>query len=45
MKVIQSIADKIIVLKSGYVIEENSTKEIFEKPKSTYTKNLIKSVL
>ncbi len=45
MKVIQSIADKIIVLKNGIVVEENNTKEIFKSPKSNYTNNLIKSVL
>ncbi len=45
MKVIQSIADKIIVLKNGLVVEENDTKNIFKNPKSEYTKNLIRSVL
>ncbi len=45
MKVIQSIADKVIVLKNGIVIEENNTDEIFRNPKSNYTNNLIRSVL
>ncbi len=45
MKVIQSIADKIIVLKDGIVIEENNTKDIFKNPKTKYTNNLIRSVL
>ena len=45
MKVIQSIADKVIVLKNGIVVEENDTNQIFKNPKSTYTNNLIKSVL
>ena len=45
MKVIKSIADKVIVLKNGVVVEENDTIKIFKNPKSTYTKNLIKSVL
>ncbi len=45
MKVIQSIADKVIVLRNGIIVEENSSVEIFKNPKSNYTKNLIRSVL
>ena len=45
MKVIRSIADKIIVLKNGNVVEENINDEIFNNPISEYTKNLIRSVL
>ncbi len=45
MKVIQSIADRIIVLKNGIIVEENDSKKIFENPKSNYTKSLIQSVL
>ncbi len=45
MKVIQSVSDKVIVLKKGIIIEKNSSKEIFNNPQSEYTKNLIKSVL
>ena len=45
MKVIRSIADRVIVLKKGIVVEQNVTREIFNNPKSEYTKNLIKSVI
>ena len=45
MKVIRSIADKVIVLKNGIIIEENNTNDIFKFPKSEYTKDLITSVL
>ena len=45
MRVIRSIADKIIVLKKGAVIEEKNTEEIFNNPETEYTKNLIRSVL
>ena len=45
MKVIRSIADKVIVLKNGIVVEENNSDEIFNNPQSEYTKNLIRSVL
>ncbi|OUW96881.1 MAG: microcin ABC transporter ATP-binding protein [Pelagibacteraceae bacterium TMED237] len=45
MKVIRSIADKVIVLKNGVVVEENSSDKIFNHPQSEYTRNLIRSVL
>ncbi len=45
MKVIRSIADKVIVLKDGNVVEMNTSDEIFINPKYDYTKNLIQSVL
>ncbi len=45
MKVIQSIADKVIVLKDGIIVEENNSFEIFKNPRSNYTNNLIRSVL
>ena len=45
MKVIQSVADKVIVLKNGIVVEKNNNNEIFQNPKSDYTNKLIRSVL
>ncbi len=45
MRVIQSITDRVVVLKDGNLVEENSSLEIFNNPKSSYTKNLIRSVL
>ncbi len=45
MKVIKSIADRIIVLRDGIIVEENTNKEIFKNPRNQYTKNLIQSVL
>ena len=45
MKVIRSVADKIIVLRKGVIIEESSSENIFNNPQSEYTKNLIKAVL
>ncbi len=45
MRVIQSISDKIIVLKDGIIVEENSAVELFKNPQSDYTIDLIKSVL
>jgi len=45
MKVIRSVADKILVLKNGNLIEENDSKTIFNSPKSEYTKSLISSLV
>jgi peptide/nickel transport system ATP-binding protein len=39
----KSISNKILVLKSGVVIESGSTSEIFENPKEEYTKLLIEN--
>ena len=45
MRVIRAIANKIIVLKEGIIVEENLSKDIFNSPKSEYTKKLISSVI
>ena len=45
MRVIRAIANKIIVLKDGLIVEENYSKNIFISPKSEYTKKLISSVI
>ena len=45
MKVINSVADYIIVLKEGKIVEEGETDKIFNQPQNTYTKDLISSVI
>ena len=45
MNVIKSVADKIMVLKSGKLVEYDNAKSIFQNPKNEYTKNLIRSVI
>ncbi len=45
MRVIRAIANKIIVLKDGLIVEENNSRNIFSSPKSEYTKKLISSVI
>jgi ABC-type dipeptide/oligopeptide/nickel transport system ATPase component len=45
MNVIRSVADKIIVLEKGKVIEEGSIRNIFDNPKNIYTKKLLKSII
>ena len=43
IKVLLKISDRIIVLKDGNVVEENSTAQILKEPKNEYTKLLIKA--
>ena len=45
MKVINSVADYIIVLKGGKIVEEGETDKIFNQPQNTYTKDLISSII
>ncbi len=45
MNVIRSVSDKILVLKTGKLIEYNDAEIVFNNPKSEYTKNLISSVV
>ena len=40
-----SVADYIIVLKNGKIIEEGNAEYVFNFPKNTYTKNLLSSVI
>ncbi len=43
LKIIKAISDKIMVMKDGEIVEFDSKKNLFQKPKSSYTKNLLKS--
>jgi len=45
MNVIKSVSDKVIVLKTGKIIEYNKSNVIFSKPINEYTKNLLRSVI
>ena len=45
MKVIKSVADNILVLKNGKLIESGNTDEIFNNPKNDYTKTLLSAVI
>jgi microcin C transport system ATP-binding protein len=45
MNVIRSVSDKILVLKTGKLIEYNYAEIVFNNPKDGYTKNLISSVV
>ena len=39
--VIQSVADRILVMKAGKIVEKGTVKEIFDKPQHPYTKGLL----
>ena len=43
LAVIKVMADYVMVMKNGRIIEEGVTQEIFESPKQDYTKSLITS--
>ena len=43
LDLIKSYADHMVILNNGLIVEEGSTKDIFEKPKNEYTKKLISS--
>ena len=42
--VVAEIADRIAVMKDGYLVEENNAKVVLNSPKHNYTQQLIKSV-
>jgi microcin C transport system ATP-binding protein len=43
LKVINAIADEIVVLKSGKIVEEGKRDDIFHGAKEQYTKSLIQA--
>ena len=43
LNVIRQISDRVIVMKSGKIIEQGNTVEVFSKPRDRYTKALIYS--
>jgi peptide/nickel transport system ATP-binding protein len=44
LSVVRFIADKIIVMKNGVMIEQGSSEEVFTHPKSDYTNALLASI-
>lgn len=44
MEVAKDICDRIAVMESGNIIEENATKELFRNPKTKITKSFIKNL-
>jgi microcin C transport system ATP-binding protein len=43
LKVVRALADYVIVMKDGKVVEEGIAREIFDRPGSDYTKSLMKA--
>jgi len=44
LAVVKYISDRIIVLKNGVLVESGTSEDIFNHPKTDYTKNLIDSI-
>ena len=42
--VVRAMADRILVLKDGHIVESGDTSEVLEHPASSYTKLLMASV-
>ena len=43
--IVRSIADRVIVLKNGQIVEENLTEQLFNYPQQEYTQKLIEASL
>ena len=43
LRIVKQISDYVCVMQNGKIIEQGSTQEIFESPKSNYTKKLLNS--
>jgi len=41
LKVVRALANEVIVMRLGKVVEQGSAKQIFEKPRTEYTKALM----
>jgi len=44
LAVVKDLADKVIVMKSGKVVERNETKQLFDAPQESYTQALLDAV-
>ena len=45
LKVVRSLADQILVMRSGKILEHGESSQIFDRPKNPYTQKLINSAL
>lgn len=43
LAVVRAMSDEVMVMKSGNLVEHGDTKQIFENPKTDYTRDLIKA--
>ncbi|MBP9995999.1 MAG: ABC transporter ATP-binding protein [Lachnospiraceae bacterium] len=44
LSLVRQLCKRVIVMKSGYIVDSGETEEIFSNPKHEYTKNLISSI-
>ena len=44
LSVVQNIANRVIVMKSGEIVEQGKAKQILTKPKKNYTKSLVEAI-
>lgn len=44
LTVVQAIADRVIVMHKGKIVESNETKSLFNDPKEAYTKKLLNAI-
>ncbi|MFC1664645.1 ABC transporter ATP-binding protein [Pseudomonadota bacterium] len=45
LKVVRALADEVIVMRGGKVVEQGAASEIFENPKQAYTRTLVNAAL
>ena len=44
LRVVRHMADEIIVMHQGKIVEQGPTKGIYEKPKANYTRELLNAI-
>jgi peptide/nickel transport system ATP-binding protein len=44
LSVVRSISDRVLVMKSGTIVEQGPTKDVFANPQHRYTTELLKAV-
>ena len=44
LRVVRHMADRIVVMHQGKIVEQGLTKSIYEKPKANYTRELLNAI-
>ncbi len=44
LSLVSQLCERVLVMKSGYIVEQGNIKDIFENPREEYTKHLIASI-
>jgi microcin C transport system ATP-binding protein len=45
LRVVRALADEIIVMRSGRVVEQGAANQVFTTPENDYTRSLIKAAM